>query len=188
MPINPRLTNLLQTIMIEIAALALIALALALLLVLSYIDLKTYLLPNIYVFPFAVSGILFHALTDFRVVDLSQVIWGGIAGYAILYLIRAAGNRYYGQDSLGLGDVKLMGAAGLWLGVEGMLFAMTLGAFFGLLHGLALATVTKIRTGGPFTVTRLTIPAGPGFCAGIIVVGYGVLDNFILRTVQGLVY
>ena len=168
-----------------IALLCLIA-ALALLVLLSVIDFKTFLLPNIYVAPFAVLGVGFHALTGFYYLSLQSVIIGGLAGFAILYAIRAAGNKYYKQDSLGLGDVKLLGAGGLWLGLEGVMLAMTIGAFFGLLHGLIYACYLKLATQKPFSLTRLTIPAGPGFAAGIIVVGGWLYYSFILSQIYDL--
>lgn len=156
--------------MIEVISILLIVGAVSLLVILSIIDLRTFLLPNILVAPFAVLGIGFHILNDFYYLDLWKVIIGGLTGYGILYLIRMGGNKYYGQDSLGLGDVKLLGAGGLWLGIEGVLFAMTLGAFAGLIHGLIYAIYLKIKTKGPFTLARLTIPAGPGFAIGIAAV------------------
>jgi len=154
----------------ETASLLCLLSGLGLLVLLSFIDLRTFLLPNIYVAPFAILGILFHFFTNFYFLNVTEILLGGIAGYGLLWIIRFTGNKYYGQDSLGLGDVKLLGAAGLWLGMEGVLFAMTLGAFAGLLHGLALATYRKATTDQPFSITRLVIPAGPGFAVGIILV------------------
>lgn len=141
-----------------------------LLIALSIIDLKTFLLPNVLVAPFAALGFIFHIVSSFYYLSLTEVILGGIAGFLILYVIRAGGNKYYGQDSLGLGDVKLLGAGGLWLGPQGVLFAMTLGALAGLLHGLIYAIYKKVKTKKPFSIARLTIPAGPGFAIGIIFV------------------
>jgi len=106
--------------MIDIFTLLIILSAAGLLITLTIIDFKTFLLPNIYVFPFAALGLLFHLCTDFDLLSIEQIIIGGLAGYGILYIIRAAGNKYYGQDSLGLGDVKLIGSAGLWLGLDGV--------------------------------------------------------------------
>lgn len=151
-----------------------------LLITLSIIDFRTYLLPNIYVAPFAVAGILFHIVTDFYYLSIAEIMIGGLAGYGILWTIRFFGNKYYGQDSLGLGDVKLLGAAGLWLGFEGVLFSMTAGAFAGLLHGLIYATYKKITTSDAFSLTRLMIPAGPGFAIGIaLMAGWMYKNHFI---------
>jgi leader peptidase (prepilin peptidase)/N-methyltransferase len=153
---------------------------LLLLIYLSIIDLKTFLLPNKYVAPFAIFGVLFHFLTDFHFLNVTEIIIGGMCGFGLLWSIRFMGNKYYGQDSLGLGDVKLLGAAGLWLGLEGVLFAMTLGAFAGLLHGLAYAAYRTITKKQPFSITKMVIPAGPGFAIGIILVGGWMYKSHVL--------
>ena len=171
----------------EILALLCILVAIILLIVLAVIDFKTFLLPNVFVFPFAVLGPIFHLLTDFYHLTLSQVIIGGVAGYALLYAIRWAGNKYYGQDSLGLGDVKLLGASGLWLGLDGVLFAMTAGAFVGLLHGLVFATYQKFKTKQPLSLSRLTIPAGPGFVVGILGTGAWLYEGFIIQSFHSVI-
>ena len=96
---------------------------------------------------------------------------GAALGFGVLWIIRLAASRYYGQDALGLGDVKLMGAAGLWLGAEGITLALTLGATAGLIHGLGVAAYNAKKSGGPMQLARLQIPAGPGFVIGILIVG-----------------
>lgn len=155
--------------MIEPLILLTVIIALGLLLILTIIDFKHYLLPNIYVFPFAALGIVFHWLHDFSLLSIEQILIGGTLGYGILWIIRWGGNKYYQQDSLGLGDVKLLGAAGLWLGVDGVMIALTLGAMAGLLHGLIYAAILAVRNKSKFSITRLMIPAGPGFIVGIII-------------------
>lgn len=172
--------------MLEILSLFCLGGAVFLLILLSIIDLKTFLLPNIYVAPFALLGVIFHIATDFYYVSLQDMIIGSIAGYTLLYVIRHFGNKYYGQDSLGLGDVKLLAAGGLWLGYEGVLFAMTLGAFAGLLHGLIYATYIKFKTGAPFNVKRLVIPAGPGFAVGLVLVGAWMYKAHVMTSFYDL--
>lgn len=169
----------------EILAFGCLIIAIILLIILAIIDFKTFLLPNIYVFPFAILGVTFHFLTDFYYLSLSEILIGGSAGYALLYAIRWAGNKYYGQDSLGLGDVKLLGACGLWLGLDGVLFAMTAGAFVGLFHGLIYATYLKFKTKQPLSLARLKIPAGPGFVVGILGTGAWVYEGFVIQSIYG---
>jgi prepilin signal peptidase PulO-like enzyme (type II secretory pathway) len=159
-----------------------------LLLILAVIDFRTFYLPNIYVYPFAAAGVLFHLASSFAVLTPSQMGLGAITGFGLLYFVRWGGNRYYKQESLGFGDVKLMGAAGLWLGPQGILFAMTLGAFFSLLHGFIFALLTKIKTGGPFTIARLVIPAGPGFIGGILVIGGLTYADYLYDLFMRLFY
>lgn len=172
--------------MLDIIAILCLIGAIGLLLTLAVIDFKTFLLPNIFVAPFALLGPIFHWSTDFYYLEVTHIVIGGVAGYGLLYLIRMAGNKYYGQDSLGLGDVKLLGASGLWLGIEGVLFAMTIGAFVSLIHGLIYATHLKIKTKEPFNLTRLAIPAGPGFIIGIIIIGGWLLKSFIIELLHDL--
>jgi leader peptidase (prepilin peptidase)/N-methyltransferase len=160
-----------------IAVLCLIG-ALGLLVVLSIIDLQVRLLPNKYVFPFALCGALFHLVTFSAYLPPTDIFAGAALGFGILYLIRAVANRYYGMDALGLGDVKLMGAAGIWLGVEGILFALTAGAFAGLLHGVGYGLYVSWRDKTPLNLHRLAIPAGPGFAVGIVCAGAFIFQPF----------
>lgn len=151
--------------------------AFLLLVVLCIIDLRVRLLPNIFVFPFAVLGVVFHFVTDFQILSYQDMLIGGAVGYGFLFLLRAVANAYYKQDSLGLGDVKLMGGAGLWLGLEGVLMALTVGAFAGLLHGIGYALLIAVKNKSKPNFHRLAIPAGPGFTVGIVLSGLWILDK-----------
>ena len=162
--------------------------ALTLLLSLAIIDLRTFLLPNILVAPFALLAPLFHAATGFYYLSPFQLALGGCVAFLILYIIRAIANRYYGQDALGLGDVKLLGAAGFWLGTENVMMALTIGAFAGLIHGLAYALFLKIITKKTVSLRRLVIPAGPGFIIGIILTGGWFLSPFLTELWLDLIH
>lgn len=153
-----------------IALLCLIG-AVLLLAALSVEDMKTRLLPNEMVLGFATLGLVFHLTTLAEFISIPNIFLGGFAGFASLYLIRAAANHIYKADALGLGDVKLIGAGGLWLGPDGIMLALSAGAMAGLVHGMvyALALAKSTRTKPDFA--RLQIPAGPGFAAGLIAAG-----------------
>ncbi len=157
--------------MLSWIAAACLAGASALLLALSAVDLKTRLLPNEMVLGFAILGLVFHLCTMAAFVSPADIVLGGVEGFGSLYLLRAAANRWYDADTLGLGDVKLIGAAGLWLGPDGVMIAMALGATASLLHGLVIASIAKHRTGGGLNLAQLALPAGPGFACGIVLAG-----------------
>lgn len=152
--------------------------AVILLAALSEVDLRERLLPNEMVLGFATLGIVFHLTTMARFIAPADVLIGGIAGFGMLYLIRAAANYWYKADALGLGDVKLMGAGGLWLGPDGIMLAMTLGATAGLIHGLIHALRIARRTGTRPDFSHLQIPAGPGFAIGLILAGIYQFRHF----------
>lgn len=170
--------------MVLLIALLCVAAAIGFLIVLSVIDLQIRLLPNKYVLAFALCGAAFHLVTMGAYLRPVDIFAGAALGFGVMFLIRAAANHYYGMDALGLGDVKLMGAAGLWLGVEGVLFALTAGAFAGMVHGLVYGIYVARRDKTPLNLHRLAIPAGPGFAVGIVVAGAYVLQAFFAEVVN----
>jgi leader peptidase (prepilin peptidase)/N-methyltransferase len=112
------------------------------------------------------------------------MILGAALGGGLLYAIRFFANRHYGRDTLGLGDVKLLAAAGLWLGPEGVMQSITIGAAAGLVHGLVYATHLSIKNKTKFTISNLTIPAGPGFAVGIIASGGILYHGFVFEVLH----
>ena len=157
--------------MLEVVALLSIIGAVILLLVLSVIDLRTRLLPNELVAGFALSGVIFHLTTLNEFASWYEMAVGAAIGSGILYAIRFVSNRLYKQDTLGLGDVKLMGAAGLWLGSHYILPALVVGSLAGVVHGLGVALYIWMRTKSFPSMKHLSLPAGPGFAIGIVIVG-----------------
>ncbi len=157
--------------MLEIIALLSLIGSLIILYILSIIDLRDRLLPNELVMGFMCLGLIFHLSTLLHYISFIDMALGAVIGGGILFLIRSVANAFYKEDTLGLGDVKLLGAAGIWLGPEAILIAMTIGAFLGFLHGMmvALRTVSNSKVG--MDLTKLAIPAGPGFALGIVMTG-----------------
>jgi leader peptidase (prepilin peptidase)/N-methyltransferase len=139
--------------------------------VLTAVDLRERLLPDIYVFPFMALGPVFHFANAFALAAPADMALGALAGGGLLYAIRTAANLFHEEDALGLGDVKLMAAAGVWLGPYFVLIALTLGALAGVLHGLAVAARRRVKSGAWMNLKNFSLPAGPGFIAGIVLAG-----------------
>ncbi len=157
--------------MITIITITCIIAALILLLILAIIDLRTLLLPNKYVAGFFTAGLIFNINTDFYFTNPLDMSLGIISGAGLLLIIRHIANKKYKYDTLGLGDVKLMGAAGIWLGMDFIFLAISIGAFAGLIHGLIFGCYRARKTNEKINLSELSIPAGPGFIIGIIIVG-----------------
>ncbi len=151
----------------DISALISLALAAAVLLRLAVIDLKTLLLPNTHVLAFAMLAPVFHFFTAFEYIDWQSALIGALIGGGLLLVIRTVGNYFYNQDTLGLGDVKLMAAAGLWLGQDYILHALIIGAVAGLVHGIILILAQWATTKKLNGLSTFSLPAGPGFIVGI---------------------
>ena len=172
--------------MIEILPLLCIVAAILLLIILSAIDLKYLILPDELNFVLALTGLAFHVLTGYAYASITDMLAGAATGAGLLYVIRFFSNRHYGRDTLGLGDVKLLGAAGIWLGLEGVLQAVTLGAAAGLVHGLGYAGLLWARTRVRPSLSALSIPAGPGFAVGILAAGWFMLGDYISEAAYDL--
>jgi len=154
--------------MLEIFALLCLISGFGVLIILSVIDLKIGLLPNIYNAALGVCGVLFHGLLGFALLSIGDMAMGALIGGGMLWSIRFVANRLYNQDTLGLGDVKLLAASGIWLGPQGVLLAITVGALAGIVHSGGVIGYKKIKAQDTGQLSHFSIPAGPGFAAGII--------------------
>src|SRR5262245_17269234 len=122
----------------EIIALLCLPGALLVLYLLALTDFRSGLLPNEMVLCFAGIAFVFHFCTLFYYLSPVDMMLGAVVGGGLLYVIRAGANFITKDDALGLGDVKLLAAAGLWLGPQTVLIALVAGAFAGLAHGVLL--------------------------------------------------
>ncbi|MBI1300874.1 MAG: prepilin peptidase [Alphaproteobacteria bacterium] len=150
------------------------------------IDMKTRILPNIYVFRFMMCGLLVNIASKFIYTYPHDMLLGALAGMILMLAVRFAANHLYKQDTLGLGDVKLIGAAGVWLGLEYIFLAISVGAFAGLTHGFIHGMLLQKKTGKKTDFSKLTIPAGPGFIVGIVIIAcvkFKGLPQFVLDNV-----
>lgn len=172
--------------MIEYLPLLCIVAAIGVLIALAIIDMRHWILPDELNLALGLCGIAFHLLTAYRFLEPMDMLLGAALGAGMLYVIRFFSNRHYGRDTLGLGDVKLMGAAGLWLGVEGTLQAITLGAMAGLVHGILYAAIIAFKNKTPFSIRQLMIPAGPGFITGILIIGVIMFGDYTMEIVHAL--
>ena len=138
-------------------ALASAALA-PLLIALTAIDISTFRLPDPLTLLVFVLGVVVAALTD-----LANMQWKLVAaalGSVGLLAISLAYQRVRGHAGLGLGDVKLYGAAGMWVGLDGLASILLLACLAALVD--VAAAVVKGRQ-----ITSTTpLPFGPFLCFG----------------------
>jgi leader peptidase (prepilin peptidase)/N-methyltransferase len=81
---------------------------------------------------------------------------GAAAGWALTFGIRALGSAAFGQEAMGLGDVKLMTGVGAFLGWPGALLTFFLGSLIGAVAGLlgrAVGFDTHRIAFGPYLAT-----------------------------------
>lgn len=97
-----------------------------------------------------------------------------MVGFAVFAFIAKLYRRIRGRDGLGLGDAKLLGALGAWVGWQGLPTVVLYAAGAGLLWALARSLVRPGRFKPLDPKQRL--PFGPFLClAGWLVWLYGPL-------------
>jgi leader peptidase (prepilin peptidase)/N-methyltransferase len=142
------------------------------LVVLSFIDLATLLLPDIITLP----AILVFFLGGFGVHEagwVSRAVGVG-AGYLFVRLI--ADFYYYvlKREGLGLGDGKLLALIGAALGAKALPFVVFAGAFMGSIIGIAFVVATRRRRAATGESARdLQLPFGPFLALGALVYLFG---------------
>jgi prepilin signal peptidase PulO-like enzyme (type II secretory pathway) len=103
---------------------------------LSWVDLREHRLPDAGTLPLLVLGL---ALAFGRQGGLPWAeLIGAAAGFGLFWAIGAAYFRWRGQDGLGLGDAKLLAAAGAWLGWAALPGLVLAAALLGLGAALVL--------------------------------------------------
>lgn len=126
----------------------------SLLLLIASIDLKTMLIPNWSILALLPAGLLLA----FVIEDVSwQARLIGLVTAGMLLLVIAIVSR----GGLGIGDVKLMAAAGFCLGWKATFLALFLAAVLGGTTGLAILAAGKGNL-------KTEIPFGPFLVIGII--------------------
>lgn len=132
----------------------------AILLVIAVIDLRSFRIPNALSLPLIVAGLAIAWAMPSLLPQGNRLPDHLIGAAAAFVLFAGLGEVIYrrtGQEALGLGDAKLFGAAGAWLGWQALPPVLLIAS----LGGLAFAVVARSRHGtskiafGPWIATGL---------------------------------
>jgi len=157
---------------VELAALMIAVLSLALdrdvdawtdaafgwwLLALGWIDWRHAVLPDALTLP--LIGLGLAAAWGLAPEELADRLAGAAAGYLGLWLVAWLYRRARGRDGLGLGDAKLLAAAGAWVGASGLPSVLAGAAV------AALAAAGGMRLAGRRLDRHSALPFGPFLAA-----------------------
>lgn len=112
-----------------------------LMLEMSISDIKYRIIPDQLVMLLVVCGIGFMGKTNGGVL---WALYGALAGFGILGIIALIGKLIFRKDIIGGGDIKILGALGLSVGLEGIILIMILTVFISSIHFLILLMLRKI--------------------------------------------
>ncbi|WP_238399271.1 prepilin peptidase [Photorhabdus bodei] len=101
------------------------------LIILSFIDIKIKLLPDIINYSLLWLGLLLNLNQIF--VPIEQSVTGAIAGYLVLWSLYWLFRIICHKEGLGYGDFKLMAAVSAWLGISAIPLLMFLSSLFGII-------------------------------------------------------
>ena len=115
----------------------------SILLLLIFIDLDHWLLPDIVTLPGAALGFLLSFINP----DLTWTssLFGALAGFALFFAVSWGFAKIAGKEGLGGGDVKLMLLLGAFLGLPSILFITFLSAFQGVIIGGTIILIYSRR-------------------------------------------
>ena len=148
-------------------------LALALL-VITLIDIKVQEIPDSMLL-LMVGAAVMWVMMDFESVTVSRVLVGAAAGAIPLFLLDRITLLVLKKDGFGYGDVKFMGAAGLFLGWQGVVAAYFIAFVSGAAVALYMLKSKKVEPGG-------YIAFGPFLCAGTLAAtwSYAILEAHLV--------
>ena len=127
------------------------------LLALSVIDWQTTLLPDDLTQTLVWSGVIASAM-GWLSLPLHQSVWGAVIGYASLWSVATAFERFTGKQGMGAGDFKLLAGLGAWLGPLALLPVVMLASISGAAVGIFLKMNKRLSEDG-------YLPFGPFLAA-----------------------
>lgn len=102
-------------------------------------DIRTMTIPNRLTLPALAAGLIYHMLpAPLQGAGLPFAIWGGAAGFALMYLL-------FLFKAVGAGDVKLFAALGAWIGAADILHTAMYALLFAGVYGLVLLVLRRRR-------------------------------------------
>ncbi|GAB4147545.1 MAG: hypothetical protein Tsb0016_18210 [Sphingomonadales bacterium] len=113
---------------------------------LAVYDFRHQILPDLVTLPLLVCGLAYHGLAATG--EWRDAAIGAVAGYAAIWIVNLIYRALRGRDGIGMGDAKLLAAAGAWLGWAALPGVLLLASLSGLAFAGALMLATR-RVGGP---------------------------------------
>ena len=103
--------------------------------VIFFIDLKHYIIPDILTFPMMVLGFLKSFDPNLSPIFPNYInsLLGGIIGYGIIWLLILFYKKIRNKEGMGLGDAKILAVVGFWFGWVSIPFVIFLSSTIALI-------------------------------------------------------
>ena len=127
------------------------------------VDYKIQIIPNRLNLTMFEIGLIFVFIYGMTNLSISiDMLLGSIVGGGIFLLITLIGGAIAGKEAMGLGDVKLMGALGLYFGFASTIALSVIAFFIGAIASIVLMIIKRNKLDsyipfGPFIVIAAII-------------------------------
>jgi leader peptidase (prepilin peptidase)/N-methyltransferase len=130
------------------------------LVVISFIDIRLKIIPDIISLPGILLGLAISLV--FSHITWHDSLIGIIGGGGALYLVAVVFERLTGKEGMGGGDVKLLAMIGAWMGWRALPFIILTSSLSGVIIGSSSLLLTRKGL-------RARIPFGPFLALGALV-------------------
>src|SRR5246127_3270939 len=130
--------------------------------ILAWTDIRHGIIPDWLNLAIAGLGVLRIFLAGDTSAAFAALGEGAVLG-AVFWLLRRFYFSFRGVQGLGLGDVKFLGAAGIWIGIEGIPMLLLIATI------TALACVGAMQLSGRALTAQTSMSFGPFLAAGLLV-------------------
>ena len=130
-----------------------------LLIIISFIDLKERIIPDVLSLPFIAIGFLLSFFL--KTISPIDSLLGILAGGGSLLIIAIAGTYLFKKEAMGGGDIKLAAMIGAFLGWQLTLLSLFLGFFLGSIIGVIVLIINKGKSD--------IVPFGPFIALGAMI-------------------
>lgn len=142
------------------------------------IDYKLQIIPNRLNLTMFEIGLILTFIYGIVNINIAiDMLYGMLAGAGVFLIITLVGGLIAGKEAMGFGDVKLMGALGLYFGLSGIIIISLIAFLLGAVISIILLA-TKIKK------TSEYIPFGPFIVIASIIVLFVPFDFLVTMLFQ----
>jgi leader peptidase (prepilin peptidase)/N-methyltransferase len=149
-------------------------------LAIAVIDAENFIIPDVLSLPSIPAGLIATRLLDDPNSEYGLLLEhcaAAVVGFIVLYAVKQAYLLWRKREGLGLGDVKLMAAAGAWTGLEGMSHVLLLACVLAISY-VAVLNLRNLRAINGTTALPFGVFLGPSiwviWCVNSLAAGAAV--------------
>jgi len=132
-------------------------------------DARRYIIPDEFTWGGLIIGLLLSLAGGLP--GLGTALFGAAVGFGLLWLVGTVGTWVFKEDAMGGGDIKMMAMVGAFLGWQGVLLTIFLGALAGSLIFVPLLLLAGQKKLVPFGIF-LALGAAIAYEAGPAIIGW----------------